>query len=252
MATLQEITKFLDSFLEINLVKDLSWNGLQFQGSGEVDKIAFAVDSGIDVFEQAVKTGANMLIVHHGNFWKSGDPSLTGFNLARISVLTKGGISLYCAHLPLDRHSEVGNNAQLLKLLGAKIIGEFDIEDGANVGWIGKLEEPKTIVEIEEILKEKISAICKILPFGVEKIKTIATCSGGGGYPIFFEAVKAGVDLYISGDTIEVYQFCKDAKFNTIFAGHYATETVGVKALMPVLKDKFKVETVFLDLPTGL
>lgn len=252
MTKLREIVGFLDEYLKINEINDKSWNGLQVQGKDDVNRIAFAVDAGIDTFERAIEEDADMVIVHHGNFWRGSNPSIHGWNKKRIDLLYKNGISLYAAHLPLDRHEEVGNNAQLLKILNAKIKKEFLFEDGKNTSWVGEFKQPMTVNDIEAGLNAKINAKCVTLPFGKVMNKTIAVCSGGGGYEGFFEALKEKVDVYLTGDAVEVYTTAKDAKINVIFAGHYATETVGVKALSKVLKEKFKLNTTFIDIPTGL
>ncbi len=193
-------------------------------------------------------------MVHHGILWKTKNKIKKEFPYTkeRIKFLTKNNISLYVAHLPLDRHKEVGNNAQLLKLLGAKIKGKFLIENGRNIGWIGEFKSPISVRKIIKILNKKLKTKCKAILFGPEKIKTIAVCSGGGGTRDFYQALAKKVDLYLTGETTDIYTDAKDAKFNVIFAGHYATETVGVKALIEVLKRKFKVKTVFIDDPTGL
>lgn len=250
MAKLKDIVKFLDQYLETDKFEE--WNGLQIEGKNEVKKIVFAVDASIDTFKEAIKDGADLIVVHHGLFWKSSNPSFVGYNKERIDLLQKNKISLYASHLPLDRHRVVGNNAQLLKLLGAKITKEFLKYGNFNIGWIGECEKPITIKYAVAKLKAELNAECTVLPFGREEIKTIAVCSGGGGYEPFFEAFNSGVDLYLGGEAIDVYSLAKDAKFNVIFAGHHATETVGVKALSKVIAKKFRTKDIFIDIPTGL
>ena len=252
MAKLKDIVKFLDNYLKIDEIKDSSWNGLQIEGKPVVNKVIFAENAGLDTFRKSIKEGADLIVVHHGHFWKTGNPVFVGYKKERITLLYNNSISLYAAHLPLDRHKEVGNNAQLLKLVGAKIKAGFAMEEGKNIGWIGEFEKPIAVREIEKKLNSELNTKCRSLLFGRKEIKTMAVCSGGGGYATFYEALNKGVDLYLTGDAIEVYTSAKDAQFNVIFAGHYATETLGVKALMPILRKKFKVKTVFVDDPTGL
>jgi len=254
MAELKEVVKFLNKYLAIDDINDDSWNGLQVEGKSEVKKVLFAVDAGMDTFKKAVEEKVDLIVVHHGHFWKSMDPSINDWVKERIKLLLDNGISLYGCHLPLDMHKEVGNNAQLLKMLGADIIDEFFHKDGKNISWVGELKKHLSIKEIEDKLNSKLKAKCIVLPFGEEFVKTIAVCSGGGGYPRFFEALdkKDKIDLYLTGDSIEAYHSAKDAKFNVIFAGHHATETLGVKALSKVVEEKFEVKTVFVDIPTGL
>jgi dinuclear metal center YbgI/SA1388 family protein len=252
MIKLTDVVEFLDTYLDIKNVKDDSWNGLQVEGSQEVNKIMFAVDAGMQTFERAVQEKANMVVVHHGHFWKPGDPRLVGFNKKRMEFLLKHNISLYASHLPLDKHAEVGNNAQLIKILGFEKSGPFCVYSGETISFTGKTDKPKTLDEIENILKTELGAECKVLPFGPKEIKTMAVCSGGGGYPQMIEAMQADVDFYLTGDSTEMYHYIKDAGINVIFAGHHATEIVGVKALAQVVKDKLNIETLFVDIPTGL
>ncbi len=252
MPTLDKVVSFLDSYLKIDEIEDSSWNGLQFEGSSNVEKIAFAVDASIESFEITVEENADMLIVHHGHFWSNHNPSITAWSKERISALYNNDISLYACHLPLDRHPEVGNNAEILRILGAKIKKEFMSHKGKNIGWIGERKKAISLADIERKLVDSLDTECIILPFGKEKIISIAVCSGGGSYSGFYEALAQNAHLYITGDTAEVYYTAKDSGMNVIFAGHHATETVGLKALSRILEKKLKVRTAFIDLPTGL
>ncbi len=252
MTKLKDIVKFLDNYLKISEIKDESWNGLQFEEKENINKIVFAENASADIFKKAVQEKGDLIIVHHGHFWKEGNPSFRNWGRERLEILLKNKISLYAAHLPLDCHKEVGNNAQLLKLLGAKIKIGFGKYEGQIISFIGEFKKPILAKEIVKKLIQKLGVKCTPILFGPTKIKTIAVCSGGGGYGIFFEALNKKVDLYLTGDTIDIYTTAKDAKFNVIFAGHYATETVGLKSLMEVVRKKFEVKTIFIDDPTGL
>lgn len=252
MLKLSKIVEFLDSYLDIDAVKDSSWNGLQFEGTEDVKKIVYAVDAGVETFKKAASLKADLVVVHHGHFWANQNPSIRGWVKQRLDILYKNGISLYACHLPLDRHKVVGNNAQILKLLSAKITDEFLFHSRKNIGWIGELKKGLSVNQIELLLSKKLGADCKTLSFGKEKVKTIAVCSGGGGYGGFYEALEAGVDLYITGDAIEVFYTAKDSGMNVIFAGHHASETIGLQALMKVVDKRFDVLSQFIDLPTGL
>ena len=252
MPTLKKVVGFLDNYLNIDDIEDSSWNGLQFEGASRVNKIAFAVDASVESFQKAAEANADMLIVHHGHFWSNHNPSITGWTKERIDLLYKNNLSLYACHLPLDRHKEVGNNARILKLLGAKITKEFLYHKGGNIGWIGERKNALSLKDIERKLVDSLDTECIILPFGKKSIKSIAVCSGGGSYGGFYEALDLNADLYITGDTAEVYYTAKDSGMNVIFAGHHATETVGLKALSKVLEKSLKVDVLFIDLPTGL
>ncbi|MGI9553379.1 MAG: Nif3-like dinuclear metal center hexameric protein [Thermodesulfobacteriota bacterium] len=252
MTTLKKTVEFLDSYLDINAVKDTCWNGLQFEGNKDVKKIAYAVDAGIETFLKAASLKCDMIVVHHGHFWSNQNPSYKEWGKKRLDILYKNNISLYACHLPLDRHRVVGNNAQIIKLLGGTVNNEFLFHSGKNIGWTGKLKTQRTINQIVKTVKTKLNSDPKVLSFGKKNIKTVAVCSGGGGYGGFYEAMSEGVDLYITGDAIEIYYTAKDSEINVIFAGHHATETVGLQALKKVVDRKFRTESVFIDLPTGL
>lgn len=251
MKNLSSVVSFLDDYLKINEVSDNSWNGLQFEGKSEVNKVMFAVDAGVLTFQKAIEERADLIVVHHGHYWKNSNPSLVNWSKKRINLLYKSNISLYAVHLPLDMHPIVGNNAQLLKIIGAEIIDKFDVFGTQNIGWIGKIKETPLETLVSK-LNNLLNTNCHVLPFGRKKVWTIAVCSGGGGYPRFYEALNKKVDLYLTGDSVEVYHSAKDAKMNVIFAGHHATETVGVKALSKVMEKELNIKTIFIDLPTGL
>lgn len=251
MASLAEITHYLDTYLAIYDVADACWNGLQVEGSLEVTTIALSVDAGQEIFRQAHSLGAQLLVTHHGHFWTTNNPSLIGWQRQRLAPLLDNHISLYTAHLPLDRHREVGNNVQLLQLLGAQPKEAFGEHDGVSISWVGE-GSPTSLEDIQTTLEDGLGATLIVLPFGPKKIKRIAVMSGGGSYADVTEAIAKNVDLYVTGDTSEAYHLAKDAGLNVIFAGHYATEILGIKALGAKIKEKFGVKAAFIDLPTGL
>ncbi len=252
MARLKEIVTFLDDTLETNSIRDRSWNGLQVEGRPEVGRIIFAVDAGLATFQKAAGLRADLVVVHHGLFWKNNNPVCVGAMKARLESLLSAGISLYASHLPLDRHRSLGNNAQLLELAGARITGEFGEYEGQTISWRGEFPRPADRKLLATRLAKALKTSCRLLSFGPERVKTIAVCSGGGGYGLFEAALAAGVDLYLTGESIEVYHAARDAGLNVIFAGHHATETLGPRALAREIGRKFKLPVSFLDLPTGL
>ncbi len=252
MILLPDLVAYLNTYLTIDKFHDGIWNGLQIEGKKEIKKIVFAVDAGTETFQKTVEVQGDLLIVHHGHFLKSMSPVLTGWAKQRLSVLMDKNISLYAAHLPLDAHSEIGNNAQLFKTIGATPEQPFAFFDGKSISWVGSFQQPQTITTVVEILNHALATTCKVLPFGPVTIKRVAICSGGGGYKLFSQAVEAGVDLYITGDAIEIYHLAKDVGMHVIFAGHYATETVGIKALAHHIAGQYGIQTEFIDVPTGL
>jgi len=250
MANLNDIVKFLDKYLKTNEIEDDSWNGLQVEGKSDIKKIALCVSAGVDVFKKAKKENPDMIIVHHGIFWKKANPSFRGWYKKRVGELLDNGISLYASHLPLDRHPKIGNNARLLDLLGAKIKDPMSEKSGQNIGWIGE-SRPLSLDKIVGIIEKILNTKCTLLDYGKKEVKRIGVVSGGAPFGVF-EAIEKEVDLYITGDPSDLTEIVKDAEINVIFAGHYATETLGVKALGKVLEERFRTKTVFVDSPTGL
>ncbi|MAF80828.1 Nif3-like dinuclear metal center hexameric protein [bacterium] len=252
MSSLSELVSWLDSYLEIGAITDSSWNGLQVEGSTEVTKVALAVDAGHEVFVKVAASNSQLMIVHHGHFWDRVDPSLTKDSRQRLSPLLDEDISLYAAHLPLDRHLEVGNNAELLRVLGAKVADPWHFHEGINVSWLGEYTDGLPRQELLSRIQEHVTPDAHVLPFGPDAISRVAVITGSGRSGGFYEAVAAGADTYITGDPAYVYHAAKDMGVNVIFAGHYATETFGVKALGVKLAEQFGVDTEYIDVPTGI
>ncbi|MFC1722833.1 Nif3-like dinuclear metal center hexameric protein [Nanoarchaeota archaeon] len=253
MVSLNEITKFLDRELAIDSMEDFSYNGLQVGQNRPIRKIGFAVDACMETFRKAKKEGCDLLITHHGLLWK-GDMEktrLTKYNYTRTKFLIENKIALYAAHLPLDKHPKWGNNVQLLKLIGATPNTRPGAEFG-KVGYAGSFKRPKKVKDVVVTLNKKLNARCQIMKYGKDSVKTVACVTGAGQYDAF-EAINKGIDLYIAGEIGHtILHPVKESKLNVIGAGHYATEILGVKALMPILKKKFRISTEFLDTPTGL
>ena len=252
MAKREEIIKFLNKELNIKKIKDSSRNGLQVKGRNDIKKIAFSVDACMETFEKAKKQGCNLIIVHHGILWK-GDRVPKDILNKRINYLKKNKISLYAAHLPLDLHNKYGNNIELARILNLKNIKKFGDYHGVDIGYKGKFEKPIRSDDIKKILDKKLKTKSFIIPSKNNKnIKTIGIISGGGDSELP-QAIEKKLDCFLTGEPLHfTYHYAKEAGMNLIFAGHYATETVGVKALMPILKEKFGVKTIFIDIPTGL
>lgn len=243
---LRKVCRFLDDYLQVRNFKDVSNNGLQVEGGDEVERIAFAVDASMDSFKAAKAVNADLLVVHHGLIW-GGIDYVRGIKARRIGFLLENKLSLYAAHLPLDAHREVGNNALILREVGAEPLEEFGDYKGVKIGFSSIMDEERRVGEIAE----KLGAI-KVLPFGDEKVKKIAAVSGRGGFAVS-EAIENGVELLITGEPEhEVYHIAKEGNLNVIFLGHYESEKFGVKALSEVVRKNLGLETIFLDIPTNL
>lgn len=231
---------------------DVSLNGLQVgQKDAEVKKAAFAVDACMETFARAGETGADLLFVHHGLFW--GKPlSVTGEHYRRLEYLITRGIALYASHLPLDMQPEFGNNAGIARELGLQETAAFGDYHGISIGLKGRLPNPLDIDGVLERMGLNRQSALGLLPFGKERIETVALISGGADKEVE-QAMSAGVDLFITGElSHQVYHSCLEGEINLIAGGHYRTETYGPRLLAEKCRNDTGIETEFVDVPTGL
>jgi len=252
--TTSRLDIFFKSFLEIEnfASSDSSLNGIQVDNDGSaVRKIAFAVDAAMETFEHAAAINAGLLFVHHGLFW--GIPSrITGNLRRRIKFLMDHNICLYAAHLPLDQHPNLGNNACLAELLELENAEPFGLYHGRKIGYKGNLPRQVTV---EEAVK-KISFMGRpplgVYPFGRKENASAAVVSGGAAVNVR-EAIEEGIDLFVTGENSHnIYHECLEGKINMIAGGHYCTEVWGVRAVMRHCETELGIEAEFIDVPTGL
>ena len=245
-----QITGYLDEFLRVHDVTDSSPNGLQVQGVADVSRVAFAVDVSMQTIAAALRAKAHMLVVHHGLWWGSHE-QIAGNMHGRISALIKGDLSLYAAHLPLDCHPEVGNNVELARLLEMDVMAWFGEYKGTAIGAIARPQKALKRDELMKTIEKKLGAAPDLLPFGPARVRTAGIISGGGAM-FAEEARRVGCDILITGESSHsAYHMAKEAGINLVFAGHYATETVGLRALERRLKKLYPVATRFIPAPTG-
>jgi len=250
----EELDSYFREILNMEIVEgiDSSMNGFQVdQGKRKVNKVAFAVDASLETFKRAVNLNADVLFVHHGLFW--GVPiAVRNSHYERLSFLIQNNLSLYAAHLPLDLNSDIGNNYGIAQKLKLEMLKPFGSYKGVKIGVTGTFKQEKAIDEILDLLDTDKKEVLKILPFGKKIISSIAIISGGGTREIS-QALEQNIDLYITGDlSHEIYHTCLEGNINMISAGHYFTETFGPKLLSQKLNEDKNVETVFIDVPTGL
>ena len=216
---LERITGWLDEVLDVAAFSDVSNNGIQIDREGdEVAKVGFAVDASVASVAAAAAAGAQLLVVHHGISWGGGIQRVSGGVGRVVRAAIKANIALYGVHLPLDANEKYGNNFELARFLGLKRLKRAFVYHGESIGVIG------------------------VLPNG----RKVGVCSGGAG-EFAEEAKRLGCDLYITGEaswgeTI----MAENCGMKMICAGHYQTETFGVKALAKAMKRLLKVDTVFL------
>jgi dinuclear metal center YbgI/SA1388 family protein len=252
MATdLAKIVHYADKLLKTTEFTD--WpgaaNGLQVQNSGNVMRIAAAVDASLATVRLAIRDKANLLIVHHGLFWSPSHP-WTGRRYVLIRELIEADLAVYSSHLPLDAHPTLGNNALLARAIGLRELKPFFFDKGRHLGVRGNLKI--TRAELQRRLEKATGAPAKLLPGGAEICRRIGIVTGGAGAEMKIAAAE-GVDTFITGEGPHwTYALAEDLGLNVFYGGHYATETFGVKALAEHLAKKFRLEWSFLDHPSGL
>src|SRR5450830_1265647 len=230
---LSTLVEEADRYLGSAKIADYCPNGLQVEGRPQVMRIVSGVTASQALLDAAVEAQADLVLVHHGYFWKGENPCITGMKQRRLKTLLKHDISLLAYHLPLDLHAEVGNNVQLARQLDITVEGPLDPDNLKIVGLVGSLAEPLSIE-------------------GSEMIRRVGWCTGGGqGY--IDQAIAAGVDLYLSGEASEqTFHSARENDISFVAAGHHATERYGVQALGDYLARRFALEHLFIDCPNPI
>jgi dinuclear metal center YbgI/SA1388 family protein len=257
MASLTEIVNYTDNYLRIREIDDWpnALNGLQIENSGQVTKIGASVDVSTRILSKAAKKNVDLLIVHHGLFWPGLKP-ITGALHRQIRLAFENDIALYSAHLPLDLHPVVGNNAQLAAALGLKSTKPFFEEKGALIGLRAKVSVSRD--DLCRKLRKVLGGPIKTFNFGPQTTKRIGIVTGGAGGEIYRVAQESAadgefIDTFITGEAPHwAAVAAEELGMNLILGGHYATETFGVKALATHLSKQFTTPWEWLSFPTGL
>ena len=241
---LNELRDYNASLLQTGSFKDYCPNGLQVEGRVEVRRIATAVTASQFMLDAAIAWGADALLVHHGYFWRSEDATITGIKKRRIAELLRNDMSLLAYHLPLDAHPDLGNNAQLGKLLGLDMQGRFGEQD---IACLGALSPSQTLAQFAAWIGDKLQRDPQVIGDGAKNIRKVAWCSGGAqGY--FEAAIAQGADAYITGEISEQnFHLAQESSVAFIAAGHHATERHGIRALGEHLAARFGLEHRFFD-----
>ena len=255
---LAALTAYLDRYLRTAEIPDdpSALNGLQVENAGQVVRIVAAVDASQQTIDRAVQaSGPALILVHHGLFWEGHRP-LTDRRYRRVASLIRHDAALYSSHLPLDHHPEVGNNALLARQLGLAAVEPFGSYKGVTIGVAG---EPPQAHRSREALCDALARLLgipatalRLIPGGPEQVGRVGIITGAGGSMIA-QAVSAGCDTFITGEgAAHTYFDATEWGVNLIYAGHYATETLGVRALAEHLAGRFDLPWEFHDHPTGL
>jgi len=249
MAQLESIVEHCNDLLCIQEFRDYCPNGLQVEGRSEVKSIICGVTACQDLIEVAISEQADMILVHHGYFWKNEDATITGIKRKRIQSLLENNISLLAYHLPLDAHAELGNNVALASKLEFNIEGCADQGSAKGLLWYGELDNAMTAVELSAHIEKCLDR--SPLHLGAssdKKIKRLGWCTGGAQHYLE-DAAKMGLDAFISGEVSEQsFHLAKEMDIHYFAAGHHATELYGVQSLANHLSNEFEIRTKFVDI----
>ena len=244
MAARDDILAFCDELLDVASYEDYGPIGLQVVGAPEVRKIVCGVSASRELFEAAAERGAQLVLVHHGLFWKGDSPVVTPVIRERLRALFDHDLTLAGYHLPLDAHPEIGNNAYLCRELGITPERRF-----TDWGWGGPLAQPMPASDFAERVHEVVDRMPLVFSYGPEEIRRVAVLSGGGGGHLA-DAIAEGYDCFVTGEPKEpTKHLAKEAGIHFVAAGHYATETSGVRLLAERVGRELGVEWEFVDLP---
>ncbi len=253
MAKLSEIVDFLEEYLATDRIRDYpgALNGLQIENSGTVFRVVAAVDASLPVIETAAAIPGTLLLVHHGMFWH-GTQCITGPVRRKIKAALDGDLALYSSHLPLDVHPVCGNNILLAQALGIQNPQPLppDPKSGQSMGligdWVGNL------TNLIEATANAVGSPVHHCPGGSGQIRRVAVITGGAGSEVAAIA-KTGADAFVTGEGPHwSYSLAQELGLNVVYAGHYATETFGVRQLSARIAEEYCLECAFLDYPTGL
>jgi dinuclear metal center YbgI/SA1388 family protein len=252
MAQLTDLISYLDELLDVPAFPDYGPNGLQVPGAEEVELVVTGVSAHRELFARAAELGAQLVVTHHGLFWDFHPRALSPTMRERLRVLFDNDISLAGYHLPLDAHPEVGNNALICAALGLERAEPFGHHRGRSVGFVGRSADG---IPFDE-LRRRCAATFGQEPFtwesGPELVRSVGIVSGAAASS-FGEAIALGLDAFLTGEPAEhVMADARESGTHFIAAGHYATETFGVRRLGELLAERFGVEQHFILAPNPI
>jgi len=243
-AARDDLLAFADELLELDAYPDYGPMGMQVAGADRVQRISCGVSASLELFRRAAEAGSQLLLVHHGLFWKNESPVVGPVQRERLRALFDADLTLAAYHLALDAHPEIGNNALLARELGVEAERRFD------VGWGGRLHEPASLDQLCARVGRVVGREPLVFAGGPEPIERVAICSGGAAN-LLAAAAAEGYDCYLTGEPGEPSkQAAAEHGIHFVAAGHYATETLGVRALAARMAEHFGLEWEFIDVPT--
>jgi len=245
MAARAEVEAFLQQLLAPERFKDYGPNGLQVEGAAEIRKVVSGVTASLALIDAAVAAKADMVLVHHGLFWRGQDGRLTGWLKARVERLIGAGINLFAYHLPLDAHAEFGNNARLGAVLGLQADARFGEQD---LGFIGPAGALATLDELHGLAHRALGRAPIVVPGDGRPLRRVAWCTGGAqGY--FEAAIAAGADVFLTGEISEPQaHVARETGVAFLACGHHATERYGAPAVAAHLAASLGLEHEFIEI----
>ncbi|HEV2074912.1 MAG TPA: Nif3-like dinuclear metal center hexameric protein [Thermoleophilaceae bacterium] len=247
-----ELVAFLDDLLDVSAFQDYGPNGLQVPGAREVRTVVTGVSAQRELFERAEEEGAQMVLCHHGLIWDGGPAVVTERMKGRLETLFRSDISLAAYHLPLDAHPEVGNNALLCAELGLRRGEGFGDVRGRPIGLLGHADEELAASELVERCRSVTGREPLVVGDGPDRVRRVGVVTGAGA-SVLDEAVARGLDAFVTGEPAErVMADSREAAMHFVAAGHYATETFGVRRLGELVAERFGVEHRFVDVPNPI
>lgn len=252
---IHSVCRFLDGlFADCTPADDCSNNGLQVEASRDVARVAFAVDACLETIRGAAAADAQLLVVHHGLSWGGGFRKLTGIEAGRYAALFSNEVSLYACHLPLDANPLFGNNAVLARRMGLEVTERFAEHGGIPLAVACRLPSPEPLSAIADRAAAALhGGPVRTLDFSNGKpVRKVAVITGSGAGDLE-ECARQGVDCLVTGEISHPrYHTAKETGISVVLGGHYATEDTGIRELMRTLGETLRLETVFIDAPTGL
>lgn len=244
---LKSLVAFLDTTLESERYQDISHNGLQLANSGSVTRVVAGVDASLRLLKAAAAQHADCVICHHGLSWGASLARITGLNHRLVSFALAHNIAIYASHLPLDAHPTLGNNAQICQALNLTNLEPAFEYRGQKIGFMATTRRAESRTAVIKRIREVITPTIRVLEFGKKSIKRVGVVSGGAS-EMAEQAAEYGADLFITGEPgLLAYNLAEHHNLNVVFAGHYATETFGVRALAALITQEFGLTAKFID-----
>ena len=242
-----DLAKYLAETLDINRLNDFCPNGLQVEGRNEIRTLVTGVTASLALIEAAIAIGADAILVHHGYFWRGEDPRVIGQKQRRLKLLLSNDINLFAYHLPLDMHPQMGNNAQLGRLLGLDAQARFGADQ---IGWLGTVSDPavQTVGALAAMIATRLGRVPLLIGDPAQSVRSVGWCTGAA-QGMLGDAIEAGASTYLSGEISEpTVHLARESGVAYLACGHHATERYGVQALGDHLQSRYALTHHFVDI----